>query len=47
MRKFSVVNAKGMTFDMMRTDAFFSDPSGLGTKVKNSYTIVGTSFINT
>lgn len=47
MRKFSVINAKGTIFDMMRTDAFFSDPSGLGTKAKNSYTTVGTSFINT
>lgn len=47
MRKFSVINAKGTIFNMMRIDAFFSDPSGLGTKAKNSYTKAGISFINT
>lgn len=47
MRKFSIVNAKGKKFDLMRKDAFFSEPSGLGTKAKNTYTAVGTSYINT
>lgn len=43
-RKFSVTNAKGITFDMTRNDAFFENPKGLGNKTKNSYILLGNSF---
>lgn len=43
-RQFSVTNARGVSFDMTRADAFFESIKGLGTKNKSSYTMLGNSF---
>lgn len=47
MRKFKIRNSKGIEFDLMREDAFFSSPSGLGTAVKATYLQIGHRFIQT
>lgn len=37
MRKFKLINALGAEFDLMRKDAFFSSPDGLGRSRTQSY----------
>lgn len=45
MRKFKLTNANGQTFDLMRKDAFFHDPSGLGWGLNADIMQVGDSYI--
>ncbi len=47
MRKFKLINADGQEFDLMRKDAFFSTPSGLGFKKGFDIAVSGYSFIET
>lgn len=44
MRRFALKNGIGQVFDMMRTDAFFANPSGLGFEKSNDYIEIGPSF---
>lgn len=47
MRKFKLQNALGESFDLMRRDAYFQSPEGLGVEYSNRYARVGTNFIPT
>ena len=47
VRQFKMVNSLGQTFDLMRKDAFFSTPSGLGLEYERNFERAGTSFIQT
>lgn len=44
MRKFKLINARGIEFDLMRKDAFFHLPDGLGYTIYNQYAVAGTEF---
>lgn len=45
MRKFKLINAEGQEFDLMRKDAFFFSPSGLGYEMQFDTTPAGYDFI--
>lgn len=45
MRRFKIENAKGEVFDLMRTDAFFHSPAGLGFSVSIETVEAGLSFL--
>ena len=45
MRKFKLINAVGEEFDLMRKDAFFHAPDGLGFSFSNTYEKTGSEFI--
>lgn len=47
MRQFKLTNADGQTFDLMRKDAFFHDPSGLGWGMNPEVMEVGDTYIVT
>lgn len=47
MRKFKLINEKGQEFSLMRRDAFFSSPSGLGFTLNTTLTTVGRYFVVT
>lgn len=47
MRKFTAVNAAGKTFNLMRKDAFFCTPKGLGVEYANTYMRAGSAYIAT
>jgi len=47
MRKFTAVNAVGESFDLMRKDAFFYAPKGLGVEYANTYMLAGSAYIAT
>lgn len=47
MRKFTAVNAAGETFNLMRKDAFFYTPKGLGVEYANTYMRSGSAYIAT
>ena len=47
MRQFKLTNADGQTFDLMRKDAFFHDPSGLGWGMDPEVMEVGDTYIVT
>lgn len=47
MRKFKLINSDGSEFDLMRRDAFFSDPSGLGMDRSFEQIAAGYDFIET
>lgn len=44
MRQFKLINSIGAEFDLMRTDAFFNTPDGLGFSMDNSYVNIGNSY---
>lgn len=44
MRKFKLINANGEEFDLMRKDAFFHAPEGLGSAKAYEYMRAGTAF---
>ena len=41
MRRFKLINAKGNEFDLMRRDAYFSTPDGLGYSMSSEYALIG------
>lgn len=43
-RQFQLINAKGATFDLMRRDALFYTPDGLGFKMDQEYFKIGNSY---
>ena len=45
MRQFKLINARGVEFDLMRKDAFFHIPDGLGYTVYNEYIVAGSAFV--
>ena len=47
MRQFKLTNANGQTFDLMRKDAFFHAPTGLGWGVDASAVEVGDTYVVT
>lgn len=47
MRLFKLINSTGAEFDLMRTDAFFHDPDGLGVSNDLSVSRVGDSYFVT
>lgn len=47
MRKFSLINSKGESYDITTTDAFFHSPEGLGFQRDDTYYQVGSRFILT
>ena len=47
MRKFTAMNALGESFDLMRKDAFFYLPKGLGVEYSNAYMRAGAAYIST
>lgn len=47
MREFKLINATGAAFDLMRTDAFFHAPEGLGVANDLSISRVGDSYLVT
>lgn len=44
MRQFKLINSIGATFDLMRIDAFFNTPDGLGFSMENSYVNIGNTY---
>lgn len=44
VRQFKLINANGETFDLMRTDAFFHSPDGLGFSIDAEYAQIGNSY---
>lgn len=44
MRKFKLINARGEEFDLMRKDAFFSSPAGLGIAKDYDFMRTGSAF---
>ena len=47
MRKFKLINANGQEFDLMRKDAFFNEPDGLGWGLEAETMAVGDTYIVT
>lgn len=47
MRQFKLLNAIGQTFDLMRKDAYFNAPAGLGWGVESTVMSVGDSYVVT
>lgn len=47
MRRFKLINGEGKTFDLMRKDAFFNDPTGLGWGTQAEVMEVGDTYIVT
>ena len=47
VRRFELQNSRGESFNLMRKDAFFSSPDGIGVKYRNTFSRVGTSYIPT
>ncbi|MDL2324066.1 hypothetical protein LJC61_02790 [Ruminococcaceae bacterium OttesenSCG-928-A16] len=47
MRKFKLINSAGREFNLMRTDAFFAHPDGLGISRETSFLQAGENFIKT
>ena len=47
MRQFMMKNADGQTFDLMRKDAFLSEPAGLGFGQDVELTQAGTGWVLT
>lgn len=47
MRKFRLINAKGAEFNLMRHDAYFSFPDGLGMQREMTFAPIGQDFIKT
>lgn len=47
MRQFKLLNANGQTFDLMRKDAFFNDPDGLGWGIDATVMAAGDSYVVT
>lgn len=45
MRQFKLINAKGQEFDLMRKDAFFNSPAGLGFTLNITTATIGNAFI--
>lgn len=46
VRKFKLINANGVEWDLMRKDAFLYEPSGMGIAKDGSYMRIGTSYEN-
>ena len=44
MRQFKLINSTGAEFNLMRLDAFFNSPDGLGFSMDNSYANIGTVY---
>lgn len=47
IRQFNLTNANGQVFDMMRTDAFFNNPTGFGWGVTDTVLPIGNGYIVT
>ena len=47
MRRFKLKNSNGETFDLMRRDAFFSGPDGLGFEETIEFAQLGDQYVNT
>lgn len=47
MRKFKLINDKGQEFNLMRRDAFFSSPTGLGFSMSTTLINAGMEFVVT
>ena len=47
MRKFKIINADGLEFDLMRKDAFFNLPTGLGFSISDESFSTGFGWIET
>lgn len=47
MRQFNLTNANGQVFDLMRKDAFFNEPDGLGWGLKDTIIQVGDAYFVT
>lgn len=47
VRQFNLTNANGQVFDLMRKDAFFNEPDGLGWGVDTTVMAVGESYVVT
>lgn len=47
MRKFKLMNSRGESFDLMRRDAFFSTPDGLGFDETIEFAQMGDKYIDT
>lgn len=44
MRKFKLINSLGQTFDLMRKDAFFNSPDGLGFQMDQEFARIGSTY---
>lgn len=44
MRQFKLINKNGAEFDLMREDAFFAYPEGLGIEMDNTYVQIGDTY---
>lgn len=44
VRQFKLINANGLEWNLMRKDAYFSEPSGLGFSINGEYMVIGSNY---